>query len=150
MKIRTITLTRKYLGNQNGLYGILEVDTANHGKFYFSTLENNAAKIQEGTYNLNYCMSPKFKYECFLLEGVEGRSGIRIHASSYPSDLQGCIALGLINKTNGVPSMLHRSRQSVEIFESLCFKEDDLKITIKENIYNETKVIREIASSLVA
>lgn len=150
MQIKTIKLTRKYIGNQKGLFGVLEVDSVNHGKFYFSTLENNEFRIKEGIYNLNYCMSPRFRYECFLLEGVKGRSGIRIHASSYPSDLQGCIALGLINKTKGIPSMLHRSRMSVEIFESLCYDEKNLSITIINDIQNETKINREVTSSLVA
>ncbi len=149
MIINEILLKRRWIGN-GGIWGILEVNTRNHGKFFFSTLENYEKKIEEGNYRLNYCYSPKFKYECFLLEGVPGRKGIRIHASSYSSDLEGCISLGLINKTEGVPNMIHRSRMAVEQFESLVYKSNKLEIIIMNKYKNEVKIIGKIGNDTVA
>ena len=138
MLIKSITLTRKQYGQSNSIYGILEVHSLNHGKFYFSTLENAEHKIQKGTYTLRYTYSPRFKYETLQLMGVIGRTGIRIHAGNRPNDLSGCIAIGLINKTDEIPNQIWASRASVEILESLIFRETNNSITIKEE-HNDQK-----------
>lgn len=138
MLIKSITLTRKQYGQSNSIYGILEVHSQNHGKFYFSTLENAEYKIKKGTYSLRYTFSPRFKYETLQLMGITGRTGIRIHAGNRPHDLTGCIAIGLINKTDEIPNQLWASRASVEILESLIYRETNNKITIKEEI-NDTQ-----------
>ena len=149
MIINEILLKRKWIGH-GGVWGILQVNSQNHGQFFFSTLENYEKKIEAGTYRLKYCYSPKFKYDSFLLAGVQGRSGIRIHAGNYPSDLEGCISLGLINKTKGIPNMLHRSRMAVEQFESIAYKNDKLEIWIENKYENEVKIIREIGNHTIA
>lgn len=150
MLIKSITLTRKKYGQANALYGILEINSINHGKFYFSTLENAEHKIKKGTYTLRYTFSPRFKYETLQLMGVADRTGIRIHASNRPSDLSGCIGVGLINKSDEIPNQLWCSRASVEILESLIYKESNNKITIKEDIQNETKNIGKISYTSIA
>lgn len=134
MLIKSITLTRKQYGQSNSIYGILEVHSQNHGKFYFSTLENAEYKIQKGTYSLRYTFSPRFKYETLQLMGVTGRTGIRIHAGNRASDLTGCIAIGLINKSDEIPNQIWASRSSVEILESLIYRQTNNKITIKDNL----------------
>ena len=142
MLIKSITLTRKKYGQSNSIYGILEVHSLNHGKFYFSTLENAEHKIQKGTYSLRYTFSPRFKYETLQLMGVTGRTGIRIHAGNRSNDLTGCIAIGLINKTDEIPNQIWASRASVEILESLIFRETNNTITIKERSEEHTSELQ--------
>jgi len=44
MLIKSITLQRKTIGNSTNLFGILTIESQAHGKFYFSTIENNEQK----------------------------------------------------------------------------------------------------------
>jgi len=50
---------------------------------------------QEIEYRLAYTYSPKYRRKMWLVEGVEGRSGVRIHAGNYAgfdeSDSEGCL-----------------------------------------------------------
>jgi hypothetical protein len=50
--------------------------------------------IKAGTYNIVITHSPRFKKDLPLLEGVEGFSGIRIHAGNRATDTEGCILVG--------------------------------------------------------
>ena len=56
-----------------------------------ATLENSDYIIPDGTYQLTNTMSPKFKKILPLVNGVQGRSGIRVHRGTKPEHSRGCI-----------------------------------------------------------
>lgn len=56
--------------------------------------KKNASSIPPGMYNLVYTYSPRFKRNLWLVENVDGRSGIRFHAANHHHQLNGCIAPG--------------------------------------------------------
>jgi hypothetical protein len=149
MLIKSITLQRKTIGNSTNLFGILTIESQAHGKFYFSTIENNEQKIKADTYPLRYTWSPRFKQETLHIMGVNSRTGIRIHPANRGSDLQGCIGVGLCNHSDEIPNMIHSSRLSTQILEGLLWKDQNHQITIKD-IKNETKITREISNSIIA
>jgi hypothetical protein len=51
--------------------------------------------IPSGSYEGLVSMSPALKYLCPLL-AVPNRTGIRMHVANYWSQLEGCVALGLL------------------------------------------------------
>lgn len=51
--------------------------------------------IPKGTYKVTTTYSNRFKKNLWEVLNVPGRSGIRIHAANYASQLEGCIALGM-------------------------------------------------------
>ena len=51
--------------------------------------------IPAGEYAMQYTLSNRFKKRLYILLNVPGRDGIRVHAANWPSELEGCIALGL-------------------------------------------------------
>ena len=57
------------------------------------TLENAEFIIPEGKYELKMTYSPRFKKMMPLVDGVKGRSGIRIHTGTIPEHSQGCILM---------------------------------------------------------
>lgn len=70
------------------------------GRFY--TVErpwkNNAKGIScipAGIYKVRRTWSPRFKRRMFLVLDTSPREGIRIHAANLPTQLEGCIGLGL-------------------------------------------------------
>lgn len=71
-----------------GILGRLYVD----GVFYGNTLENAAAAIPEGEFNLYTRFSPKFLKNKLAVE-VPNRSYIMFHGANYPEQLQGCIGV---------------------------------------------------------
>jgi hypothetical protein len=131
MIVKDIILKRKVIGNQRSLFGILEIHSKNNGIFYFSTVENNDKKIQEGTYTIGYTPSNKFGRETLQILRVPNRYGIRIHSANRGIELEGCIAVGLVNHQEEIPQQVFFSRHAVTMLESiLCHKEH--KITIKD------------------
>lgn len=79
------------------------------GNEYFQTLElpwrdnqNNISCIPAGIYTCKMTLSSRFKKRMYLVDGVNKRTGIRIHSANlagdkslgYKSQLSGCIALG--------------------------------------------------------
>ena len=72
------------------LFGQLYVD----GEYFCDTLENTDYAIPTGFYRLRVTMSPRFRIYLPLLDGVIGRSGIRIHAGNTIQDTEGCILVG--------------------------------------------------------
>ena len=105
MKVQKIHLKRKTLGNYNSLFGILTVET-NKGKFYFSSVENYEERIPEGVYSIDYTHSPKFNRPLPIILDVPNRNGIRIHTANRGNDVEGCIGLGLICKTEEIPQQI--------------------------------------------
>lgn len=57
------------------------------------TLENAEFIIPEGKYELKMTWSPRFKKMMPLVDGVKGRSGIRIHRGTIPEHSKGCILM---------------------------------------------------------
>ena len=57
------------------------------------TLENAEFIIPEGKYELKTTWSPRFKKMMPLVDGVKGRSGIRIHTGTIPEHSKGCILM---------------------------------------------------------
>ena len=57
------------------------------------TLENAEFIIPEGKYELKMTWSPRFKKMMPLVDGVKGRSGIRIHTGTIPEHSKGCILM---------------------------------------------------------
>ena len=58
-----------------------------------STLENAEYIIPCGKYELKMTWSPRFRKMMPLVDGVKGRSGIRIHTGSIPEHSKGCILM---------------------------------------------------------
>ncbi len=77
-------------------HGILYV---NHVK-YCTTIEppqkitTDKGCIPEGVYEVAVTYSPRFKRLMPLICGVDGRSGIRIHAGRKRTNTTGCICVG--------------------------------------------------------
>jgi hypothetical protein len=88
----------------------------------------NESCIPEGEYRLEFNDSPKFGRKMWLVAGVPGRSGIRVHVATRPRHLQGCIALGY-----GLTAdcrWLERSDEAIADFESATEGKDQLLIRI--------------------
>ena len=85
-----LNLTRK--PSSNGCtFGILTVD----GQNPVYTLERPEVQIPPGTYSVEITFSPRFQRPLPLLDGVPGRTDIRIHSGNWPRDTDGCILVGL-------------------------------------------------------
>lgn len=83
----------KLIRNQpqgKALFGQLYVD----GEYFCDTLENTDYAIPTGFYRLRVTMSPRFRIYLPILDGVIGRSGIRIHAGNTIDHTEGCILVG--------------------------------------------------------
>jgi hypothetical protein len=145
MIINDVTLQRKIIGPSNSIFGVLTIQTANHGTLKFNTVENTNKAIQEGTYDMRWSLSPKFKAKTLEIMGVPNRHGIRIHAANRGYDVEGCIGIGIYNEYKGIPVQIWNSRQSTEIVESLLWRGEN-KITIK-GINNERKIISKTINS---
>lgn len=81
----------------DGIFGRMSLDW---NPFSCVTLENLSKSIPEGIYDLNFTYSPHFNRVMphivvpsrDILAG--GDAGIRIHWANFPSQLDGCIAVG--------------------------------------------------------
>lgn len=58
-----------------------------------ATLENADYIIPDGTYTVSVTYSTRFKKMMPLVDGVKGRSGIRIHTGTIPEHSKGCILM---------------------------------------------------------
>jgi hypothetical protein len=81
-------------------FGTLTVD----GQNPIYTLERLEVQIPTGTYNIEMtdsldltcrCPDGSISHLLPLLDGVPGRSDIRIHGGNWPRDTEGCILVGL-------------------------------------------------------
>lgn len=97
-------------------------------------LNNARAKscIPAGTYTARLTMSPRFKRELWLIDGVPNRSGIRIHAANFAHQLHGCIALGMqsvdIDKDGKLD--VARSQEAMRAFHQACGTARTMTVTI--------------------
>lgn len=65
-----------------------------NGVFECFTLERVAVAIPAGSYPIELTFSPHLGRVLPLLDGVPGRTAIRIHSGNTPSDSEGCILVG--------------------------------------------------------
>lgn len=148
MIINDVTLQRKTIGPSNSLFGVLTIESANHGILKFNTVENTNKAIAQGTYDMRWSLSPKFKTKTLEIMGVPNRYGIRIHPANRGYDVEGCIGIGIYNEYEGIPVQIWNSRQSTEIVESLLWRGEN-QITIID-INNERKVNTKTSNRSVA
>lgn len=143
--MKKLTLIRKETGDQ-GTFGTLDLDGL---MFYTGELpwRNNAhgaSSIPAGTYLCTWGPSPKFGRDLYHLQDVPGRDHILIHpanrmgdvALGFKSDLNGCLALGLLSGEMEGQKAILQSRPAVQQFEQEMGKED-FELTIL-NEYSET------------
>jgi hypothetical protein len=74
----------------DGYLGMLSLD---FDSFTCYTVENKKKSIPAGIYNVTFQMSKKFKRMTPHID-VPHRTFIEIHNANYPSQLEGCIAVG--------------------------------------------------------
>lgn len=97
-------LRRLETGDQ-GTFGQLRLNdlTLFTGELPARENKNNVSCIPAGTYRCIFNMSRAFRRLMYLVDGVPGRSGVRIHSANYMGDealgfrcqLKGCIAPGM-------------------------------------------------------
>ena len=119
----------KLIRNQpqgKALFGQLYVD----GEYFCDTLENTDYAIPTGFYRLRVTMSPRFRIYLPLLDGVIGRSGIRIHAGNTIDHTEGCILVGEAD----LPNL--RLLSSLKTLHRLC----DVLLNHKNTTNDETYI----------
>ncbi len=116
------------------------------GWYYSMELPNrdnasNISCIPVGEYRVQRTFSPKFGRPLYLVENVDGRSGIRVHAATwagdkamgYRSHLKGCISLGLRSgMVQGQAGLIHSSR-AIQALTALL-KREAFKLIIQEGM----------------
>lgn len=110
-----ITLQREPF-SEDGTFGRL-------GRFYTCErpwLDNQTgiSCIPSGIYDVQKTWSPRFGRMMFLVLGVRGRTGVRIHPANLPTQLEGCIALGLKRGWMDGKRAVFLSQPAVRQFES--------------------------------
>lgn len=124
-----IVKIERFESTDHGTFGRIEFE--GHS---FYTLElpwrdnrNDISCIPSGQYVCRITKSPRFKRDMYLVEGVQGRFGIRIHSANLAGDttkglrshLNGCIAIGESRGTMGRQKALLQSQPAVRKFEEL-------------------------------
>ena len=120
----------KLIRNQpqgKALFGQLYVD----GEYFCDTLENTDYAIPTGFYRLRVTMSPRFKIFLPILDGVIGRTGIRIHAGNTIDHTEGCILVGEAD----LPNL--RLLSSLKTLHRLCDVLLNYKNTTNDEMYIE-------------
>ncbi len=92
----TLTLTRTHKSGK-AVTGTITIPVGQDAIVLYC-IENDDFIIPEGTYHLTVTMSPKFGMKLPLVNGVPGRSGIRIHIGSKPEHSKGCILVTAYGK----------------------------------------------------
>ena len=88
------------------MFGRLVVDG---GMLAMDTLENLTYAIPDGFYRVRMTYSPRFQEVLPILDGVIGRTGIRIHAGNTIEHTEGCILVGDADQSRLSPLTSHLS-----------------------------------------
>ena len=83
------------------VFGRLVVDG---GMLAMDTLENLTYAIPDGFYRVRMTYSPRFQEVLPILDGVIGRTGIRIHAGNTIEHTEGCILVGDADQSHLSPT----------------------------------------------
>lgn len=103
------------------------------------TKENESCCINIGKYKATRVLSPTFKKKYYLLENVEGRSGILIHPANNIIELLGCIAPidTIINQAKNTITIKNKylGIDSQKSLDKLCdfTKNEDIFLNITDN-----------------
>ena len=84
-----------------------------------ATLENSDYIIPDGTYQLTNTMSPKFKKILPLVNGVRGRSGVRIHTGTKPEHSTGCVLVSAFGKQQITEFINQKTNQHEKVYLSI-------------------------------
>lgn len=79
------------------IFGRLFVD----GAYFCDTLEHTQHAIHAGFYRVHITFSPRFQELLPILDGVIGRTGIRIHAGNTIAHTTGCVLVGERHEAKG-------------------------------------------------
>lgn len=82
---------RRERKDQTAILGTLLVD----GVRECVTMERTAVAIPAGLFQMEITYSPHFGKPMPLIDGVPNRTNIRLHPANWPTQLEGCIAVGL-------------------------------------------------------
>lgn len=129
-------ILQRFETSDQGTFGKIRIEDET-----FYTLElpwrdnsRNISCIPAGIYECNFTVSAHFKRTMYLVDGVNNRTGIRIHSANLAGDktlglkcqLNGCIAIGeRIGKIEGQKAIL-LSGPAVRKFENLMNRESFL------------------------
>lgn len=129
-------ILERFETSDQGTFGKIRI-----GNETFYTLElpwrenqNNISCIPPGVYECMMTDSAHFKRKMYLVDGVNGRTGIRIHSANFGGDatlglkkqLNGCIALGLHIGTLSGQKCILLSSAAVPKFERIMERESFL------------------------
>ena len=125
--IRLTRLEEKH----GGTWGILTIANTNTLLFtcelQWHDNARNKSCIPAGMYRIEKITDYKW-----IVCDVQGRSGILLHPANYPSELRGCIALGLrLGKIDGRHGVLD-SRKAFDEFNKALNGITETTITIKD------------------
>ena len=95
------------------IFGDLFVD----GAYNCHTLERPDVAIPAGTYSVEMTFSPRFNRPLPLLNGVQNRTDIRIHAGNWPKDTEGCLLVGLQCGDNMILHSLEALNPLIELIQ---------------------------------
>jgi len=85
---------------------------------FFATLEPHTSPMPQGSYQLRFEYSPRFKRSLWEVFGVPGHSEIKFHNGNFRGDTEGCPLLGLKHGfLNGEPAVIS-SRRALEQFHA--------------------------------
>lgn len=108
------TLQRLYLDDRT--IGVFKL-----GDFECYTLElpdkdnqQNISCIQEGTYRCERIISPSLG-DCYNIEGVQGRTYVRIHKGNYLHEIKGCILVGASLKSDMITTSGKTLNEMLEV-----------------------------------
>lgn len=95
--------------------------------------------IPIGTYgaSLRYDKNDKWRLQ---LTGVKGRSGVQIHIGNYPSEIQGCILVGMDASSNKIS----RSKEAYTVLKNKFYETaslDEKMKTCKEPNFTPNQLI---------
>jgi len=104
------------------------VGVMNYGSFRCFTLElpyldnkPNVSAIPAGLYQCNKAISPNFG-ECIAVNGVHGRTLIRIHKGNYTRQIEGCVLVGESLSdidSDGIPDVTNSTKTLDRLLEVL-------------------------------
>lgn len=122
-------ILERFETSDQGTFGRMRIgdDVFFTGELPWRDNKNETSCIPCGTYTCKFTYSNRFKKFMYLVDGVNKRSGIRIHSANfmgdktlgYKSELHGCIALGEKFGRTGKQKCIVLSTSAIRKFEKL-------------------------------